>query len=80
MLKDAVRLFEGSAEAHIYLGRALMERGRLDEAIPHLERGVALAPESAQGHLLLAKALVKAAREPEAQEHFDAAARYGQEK
>jgi exonuclease VII small subunit len=57
-----------------------MERGRLDEAIPHLERGVALAPESAQGHLLLAKALVKAAREPEAQEHFDAAARYGQEK
>jgi Flp pilus assembly protein TadD len=62
------------------LGRALFETGRTADALPHLERAVALAPTSAQAHLLLAKVLVRAGRSEQAQEHFEAAAKYGTEK
>jgi Flp pilus assembly protein TadD len=75
-----LKRFPGSADAHTYLGRALLEGGRMAEAVAHLERAVALAPESAQAHLLLAKAYVRSGRGAEAEGHFEQAARYGAER
>jgi tetratricopeptide (TPR) repeat protein len=75
-LEEVLTRFPDSADAHIYLGRALLEQNKTAQAIPHLESGVALAPESPQAHLLLAKAYVRAGRGTEAQPHFEAAARY----
>jgi Tfp pilus assembly protein PilF len=74
--EEVLKRFPESAEAHIQLGRTLLERGKVADAIPHFERAVAIEPASAQAHLLLAKAYVRAGRLPEAQPHFEAAARY----
>ena len=79
-LDVVLKRFPTSAEAHTYLGRALLEQGKAAEAIPHLESAVALAPSSAQAHLLLAKAYIREGRAAEAQSHFEAAARYEAQK
>jgi tetratricopeptide (TPR) repeat protein len=77
-LEETLKRFPESAEAHIHLGRALMERDKLSEAILHFERAVAIDPTSAQAHLLLAKAYVRTGRIAESQPHFEAAVRYGE--
>jgi protein O-GlcNAc transferase len=80
VLDEVLQRFPNSADAHTYLGRALLDNGRAEDAIPHLERAVALAAGSAQAHLLLAKAYVRQGRAEQAQAHFDAAAKLGAEK
>ena len=79
-LEETLRKYPESADAHTYLGRALLESGDVAGAIPHLERAVALAPASAQAHLLLAKAYTRSGRAEDARKHSEAAAKYGQEK
>ena len=56
----AIRQFERAistnpdyADAHAYLGYALDQVGRSDEALPHLLRAVALSPDSPVSHVLL---------------------------
>ena len=68
--------FPNSAEAHTHLGRALLDQGKIAEAIRHLERAIAIQPVSAQAQLLLGKAYVRAGRAAEAEPHFALAERY----
>src|SRR4051812_4765045 len=79
-LEEVLKRYPGSADAHTYLGRALLEGGKIPEAIAHLERAIVLAPLSAQAHLLLAKAYVRSGRTGDAEGHFELAAKYGEEK
>lgn len=79
-LEETLKAYPASADAHIYLGRALLDGGRTAEALPHLERAAALAPQSAQAHLLLARAYTQSGRPAEAQAHFALAAKYGEAK
>jgi Tfp pilus assembly protein PilF len=79
-LKEVLTRFPDAAEAHIQLGRAMLDTGDTAGATVHLERGVALAPGSGQAHLLLAKAYVRAGRPGDAQPHFEAAAKIEQGK
>ncbi|HEV7731666.1 MAG TPA: tetratricopeptide repeat protein [Candidatus Binatia bacterium] len=62
--RDSVTLFTHTAAvapdnyiAETNLGAALLERGRADEALPHLRRGQALAPAYAKVHVSLGAAL-----------------------
>lgn len=73
---EVLKHFPQSPEAHIHIGRALMEQGDFAGALPHLERAVALDATSGQAHLLLAKCYVRVGRAAEAQPHFEAAAKY----
>ncbi len=52
------------------LGAVLLGEGRLDEALPHLERGVAFNNEKPGVHSLLAKALLAKKRVEEALDQF----------
>ena len=60
----------------IFIGRALNELGRNQEASLHFEEAVRLDPTSAQAHLLLGKAYLRAGHQAEAASHLEAAARY----
>jgi tetratricopeptide (TPR) repeat protein len=76
---EVLKQFPQSPEAHIHLGRALMEQGDSARALPLLERAVELDATSGQAHLLLAKCYVRLGRTAEAQPHFEAAAKYDAE-
>jgi tetratricopeptide (TPR) repeat protein len=56
LLRRAVALDGTHARARLQLGILLSEQRRWREAIPELQRAVALAPESPQGHFRLAHA------------------------
>ena len=72
--------FPDSGDAHLYLGRALLETGDARASIAELEHAVKLSPGSAQAHLLLANALMRTGRRADAEPHFQAAARLGEGK
>jgi hypothetical protein len=61
-------------EAWLLLGRLLYQLGRAQEAVPPLERAVALDPESGPAHLFLGLALQASGRGGEAEPHFELAA------
>lgn len=77
-LDEVLKRFPACADAHLYLGRALLEQEKAAASIPHLERAVELQSGSAQAHLLLAKAYVRSGRSADAEPHFQAAARLDQ--
>lgn len=47
-------------QAHTLVGGCLLRQGREEEALPHLERALALNPDSVDAHLILAQAYVQA--------------------
>jgi tetratricopeptide (TPR) repeat protein len=53
-------------QAHTLVGDCLLRQGREEEALPHLERALALNPDSVDAHLTLAQAYVQAHRYGEA--------------
>lgn len=64
---SALRAFpEGSTRIHAELGMALLAAGRSAEAVPHLERALALGPPEATFYNNLGLALWQAGRRPEA--------------
>jgi tetratricopeptide (TPR) repeat protein len=66
LAREVVAQTPGSFAGHLALGRALLELDRVGEAIPALERAVALAPESPQSHYSLALAYRRAGRTDDA--------------
>jgi len=62
------------AEAPLLLGRLHYELGRPEQAVPALERALALDPGSGAAHLLLGVCLEALGRAEEAEPHFEAAA------
>ena len=57
MLRRALALQPQMASAHAWLGLALLNLGRVDEAITSLRQAVALEPDSSDTHQALARAL-----------------------
>ncbi len=64
-----------SERSHAWLGLALADQGRLDEAIVHYRAGLALDPESVDTHNNLGATLAQLGRLEEALQHFEAAYR-----
>lgn len=73
-----LRRWPDSAAGRFYHGDALLELGRVDEAIPVLEEAVRLTEADAGMRVSLATAYLSAGRGPEAIPHLEAALR-GQE-
>jgi tetratricopeptide (TPR) repeat protein len=63
----------GYAEACNNLGNVLMQKGRVDEAIIHFQKAVAIRPEYAKAHDNLGNALMQRGRMDEAILHFQKA-------
>jgi non-specific serine/threonine protein kinase len=57
MERRALALDEDLADAHTWLGTALLSLGRVDEAIASIQNGIRLDPGNGQGHQALARAL-----------------------
>jgi tetratricopeptide (TPR) repeat protein len=75
----AVHVDPNDPDYHFILGQALVEAGRLAEAIPALRRAVALHADAAEYRLCLGQALWHAARFDEAADTFADAARLNPE-
>jgi len=65
-----VRENPDNAENQRFLGGAYVDLGRIDDALPHLERALGLDPQSASVHNEMAGALLATRRFPEAVAHF----------
>jgi Flp pilus assembly protein TadD len=61
------------AETHNSLGNALLQKGRVDEAIVHFQKAVEIEPDAAVAHYCLAIALVRKGRLDEAITHYQKA-------
>jgi non-specific serine/threonine protein kinase len=57
MERRALALDGDLADAHTWLGTALLSLGRVDEAIASIQNGIRLDPGNGQGHQALARAL-----------------------
>jgi tetratricopeptide (TPR) repeat protein len=75
LFEHALRVTKDNAVAHLNLGIALLDRGRLDEAAGHLREAIRIHPGSAEAHGALGEALAREGRREEALEHFDTALR-----
>lgn len=65
-LQRAIALNGDLYEARITLGRTLLQRGRAQQAIEHLERAAALAPNNPEPHYQLAQAYRRLGRRADA--------------
>jgi Flp pilus assembly protein TadD len=68
-----VQLKPDYADAHINLGSALLQAGRLDEAISHLQKALQLNPGYAKAHNNLGNAFLQKGNVTEAIAHFQQA-------
>jgi len=75
VLARAIHIDPDDPDSHFILGRALIEEGRLVEAIPALRKAAALHPESAECRLSLGHALWRAGRFDQAADAFSEAVR-----
>jgi tetratricopeptide (TPR) repeat protein len=71
--RTAVRLDQDDVESRIYLGTILADAGREAEALEHLERAVALAPENFLPHFSLGALHAAAGRSEQARGYLKAA-------
>ncbi len=74
-LEAALRDAPTSSRAHFELGRALVQLERIEAALPHLERAVALDSRSASARLLLGKLYLRLGRPDQAGLHLREGAR-----
>lgn len=69
ILKRCIELRSGFAPAYVALGSLYNDQGKPGEAMPFLERGVALEPRYWQGHFELARSLLAQNQVEEAETH-----------
>jgi tetratricopeptide (TPR) repeat protein len=69
-LREALRLKEPVAKAHLNLGSILCSGQRFEEGVPHLERAVALDPELSTAQANLGEAYGALGRRAQAAQHF----------
>ena len=72
---DHPKLSEWLAAAHLNLGRALKQKGKLDEAAQHYRQAIAADPRLAAAHNSLGSVLGAQGRLPEAIQEFREALR-----
>jgi tetratricopeptide (TPR) repeat protein len=73
--EQAVRIKPDCPEAHNNWGNALLDLGRVPEALEHFEQALRVAPNSARLHYNLAGALLRQGKRPEAMNHWQQAIR-----
>ena len=71
--QKALEIKPDYAEAHINLGSALQQKGRVDEAITQFQKALQLNPDYAEAHNNLGNALLQKGRVSEAIAHFQQA-------
>ena len=59
VLKDTVRRYDDSAEAHAGLGKLFLDRNQYEDAVTELGRAAQLAPDTPKYSLALAEALIQ---------------------
>ncbi|HWW74830.1 MAG TPA: tetratricopeptide repeat protein [Pyrinomonadaceae bacterium] len=74
-LGRAVEIDPNLYEARVALGRALVARGRAAEAVPHLQRAAALAPDNPEPHYQLSLAYRRLGRKEDAAAESEAVKR-----
>jgi len=70
LFRHALQTTQDNGVMEGYLGGVLLDEGRVEEALPHLQRGVAFNNEKLGVHGLLAKALLAKERVGEALDQF----------
>jgi protein O-GlcNAc transferase len=70
MLRKAIELNPSFAEAHYELGKALLQAGKMDDALVALKKSLDLKPELAQSHYQLGQLYQKLGNAALASEHF----------
>lgn len=73
---DALATYPDNGRAHDHLAAILVAEGRLDEALPHAEAAVRLAPELNTADYNLATILMQLGQSQRALEHFQRAERF----
>jgi tetratricopeptide (TPR) repeat protein len=61
------------ADAHINLGSAFLQQGRLDEAVAHYQKALAIKPDEADVHDHLGNVLLQQGQTTEAMSHYQKA-------
>ena len=69
------KLIRHYEQAHNNLGNALLQKGRIDEAIAHLAQALLINPDNADAHYNLGNALLQQGRVDEAISHYQSALR-----
>jgi tetratricopeptide (TPR) repeat protein len=62
LFRAALVLVPGSPDAHYQLGKLLLDKGNVSEAIQHLEKSIRLNPNSSEAHFSLSRAYRRARR------------------
>jgi len=75
LFRHALEVTERNHVAHINLGLAFLQQGRLPEAEPHLREAIAIAPRSAVARGLLGELQLRESRASEALESYRGALR-----
>jgi len=70
LLLKVVALEPSYAEAHYSLGKALLQQGKVEQAIEQLETATRLDAQKSYSHYQLARAYLRAGRTEEAQKEF----------
>ena len=73
--QHALAIARGNDLAHLHLGIALGDKGRLEEAVGHFEEAIRLRPQDADAYSRLAYALAKQRRLAEAVQEYEKALR-----
>ena len=66
MLQSALALDSSQPGAHYELGKLALKKGRLPEALEHLEKAVKFDPQNGETHFSLARAYRRTGRKEEA--------------
>ena len=66
LLRNVIAASPNFARAHLALGKALLQDGKVPEAIPELQEAARLDPQSGEAHYQLGLALSRAGRKDEA--------------
>ena len=71
--KRTLQIKPDDADAHFNLGNALLQKGRIDEAIPHFRKTLEINPDYVDAHFNLGLALLQKGKADEAAFHLQKA-------
>lgn len=74
--QDTINKCPDNPRAHLYMGNALSDADRLEDAIQHYEQALRISPDFAKAHNGLGIVLARTGRIPEAIEHFEQAIQF----
>jgi len=76
LFRHALQVTDGNYLAHLNLGNALLDNGKVQDAIEQFNLALRISPDYAKAHNALGIALAQAGRTSEAIEHFELALRF----